>query len=47
MLTMKISLSEIMQQFRKIINELNNLTFCLLLNHMLQNKFKAIKENLR
>lgn len=47
MLTIKISLSEIMQEIRKIINELKQSNICLLLNLMLQNKFKAIKENLR
>lgn len=47
MLTMQISLSEIMQQFKKIINELKQSNICLLLNLMLQNKSKAIKENLR
>lgn len=47
MLTMKISLSEIMQQFKKIINELKQSNNFILLNIMLQNKSKAIKENLR
>lgn len=47
MLTKKISLSEIMQQFKKIINELKQSNNFILLNIMLQNKSKAIKENLR
>lgn len=47
MLTMNISFSEIIQQLKKIINELKQSNICLLLNLILQNKSKAIKENLR